>query len=119
MPTLGMEPTPRIDMQPCWKEVARSMQPVDMDVIVDGQLYTTRRALLLADDAGPDGSMWERSGRNTFLFRDPSGIYFAEHRSAWGVDSDYVEVLSASRALQLYDELPIHEVEPTRIFSDD
>jgi hypothetical protein len=50
------------------------MQPVDMDVIVDGQLHTTRHTLLLADDAGPDGGMWERSGRNTFLFRDPSGI---------------------------------------------
>jgi hypothetical protein len=95
------------------------MQPVDMDVIVDGQLHTTRHTLLLADDAGPDGGMWERSGRNTFLFRDPSGIYFAEHRSAWRIDSDYVEALSASKGLQLYEELPIHEVEPSRIFSVD
>jgi len=89
-----------------------------MDVVVDGRLYTTKRALLLADDAGPDGGMWERAGRNTFLFRDPSGIYFAEHRSAWGVDSDYVEGLSASQALQLYEQLPIHEVEPEHVLSD-
>jgi len=88
-----------------------------MDVVVDGRLYTTKRALLLADDAGRDGGMWERAGRNTFLFRDPSGIYFAQHRSVWGVDSDYVEALSTSRALQLYAELPIHEVEPARAFS--
>ncbi len=61
--------------------------------------------------------MWERAGRNTFLFRDPSGIYFAEHRSAWAIDSDYVEALSASHALQLYEQLPIHEVEPASAFS--
>ena len=93
------------------------MQAVDMDVVVDGRLYTTKCAVLLADDAGPDGGMWERAGRNTFLFRDPSGIYFAEHRSAWGVDSDYVEALSAGQALQLYEQLPIHEVESGRVFS--
>jgi hypothetical protein len=93
------------------------MQPVDMDIVVDGRLYTTKRAVLLANDAGPDGGMWDRAGRNTFLFRDPSGIYFAEHRSAWGVESDYVEALSAGRALELYEQLPIHEVEGASLFS--
>jgi hypothetical protein len=94
------------------------MQPVDMDVVVNGRLYTTKRALLVAADAAPDGTSWERAGRNTFLFRDPSGVYFAEHRSAWSVESDYVEPLSASQAMQLYEELPIHEIEPALVFTD-
>ncbi len=91
------------------------MQPVDMDVIVEGRLYNTKIAELVADDAGRDGGMWERSGRNTFLLRDPSGIYFAEHRSAWRIESDYVEVLSANQALELYDRLPNHQVDPGRL----
>jgi hypothetical protein len=67
----------------------------------------------------PSNKPTTRTGRvYTFLFRDPSGIYFAEHRSAWGVDSDYVEALSAGRALQLYEQLPIHEVESGRVFSN-
>jgi hypothetical protein len=94
------------------------MQAVDMDVVVDGRLYNTQCAVLLADDAGPDGGMCERAGRNTFLFRDPSGIYYAEHRSAWGIDSDYVEPLSISLALQLYEQLPIHEVDPDCLLAD-
>jgi hypothetical protein len=94
------------------------MKPVDMAVVVDGRLFTTRAAVLLADDAGPDGAMWDRAGRNTFLFRDPSGIYFAEHRTAWGGESDYVEALSVERALELYEQLPIHEIEESVLRSD-
>ena len=48
------------------------MQPIAMDLVVGGRLYTTKQALLVAHDAGPDGVTWERAGRNTFLFRDPS-----------------------------------------------
>ena len=92
------------------------MQPIAMDLVVDGRLYTTRQALLVAHDAGPDGVTWERAGRNTFLFRDPSGIYFAEQRTAWSVESDYVELLSAGQARQLYDQLPLHEVELGQAF---
>jgi hypothetical protein len=92
------------------------MQPIAMDLVVDGRLYTTKQALLLAHDTEPDGVTWERAARNTFLFRDPSGMYFAEQRTAWSVESDYVESLSAGEARQLYDQLPHHEVEPGRAF---
>jgi hypothetical protein len=92
------------------------MQPVDMRVFVDGCVYATNKATLLASDAGRDGAMWERAGRNTFLFRAQPGVYFAEHRSAWSVDSDYVEPLSPAQARQLYAELPIHAMEPARAF---
>jgi hypothetical protein len=34
------------------------------------------------------------------------------------VESDYVEPLSASQAMQLYEELPIHEIEPALVFTD-
>ena len=93
------------------------MQPVHMDVVVDGRIYATREATLLADDAGPDGGMWERAGRNTFLFRVRPNVYFAEHRTAWSVDSDYVEVLAPVQARKLYDELPNHPEEPAQAFA--
>ncbi|HEX8967979.1 MAG TPA: hypothetical protein VF937_08875 [Chloroflexota bacterium] len=93
------------------------MQAVDMDIVVDGRLYSTRRAVLLADDADRDGT-FGRAARNTFLFRHPSGVYFAEHRGAWNVDSDYVEALSPVQARELYEQLPIHEVEPGLAFDD-
>jgi hypothetical protein len=94
------------------------MKPIAMDLVIDGRLYTTKQALLLAHDAGPDGVTWERAGRNTFLFRDPSGIYFAEQRTAWSVESDYLEPLSAGQARQLYEQLPLHEVEPGLAFPE-
>jgi hypothetical protein len=94
------------------------MQPITMDLVLDGGLYTTTQAALLAHDAGPDGVTWERAGRNTFLFRDPSGIYFAEHRTAWSTESDYMEPLSAGQARQLYEQLPLHEVEPDVAFAE-
>jgi hypothetical protein len=94
------------------------MQPIAMDLVLDGRLYTTKQALLLAHDAGRDGVTWERAGRNTFLFRDPSGVYFAEQRTAWSLESDYVEPLSAGQARQLYDQLPLHEVDPGLAFSE-
>ena len=40
------------------------MQPIAMDLVVDGRLYTTKQALLVAHDAGPDGVTWERAGRS-------------------------------------------------------
>jgi len=46
----------------------------------------------------------------------PAGIYFAEQRTAWSVESDYVELLSAGQARQLYDQLRLHEVEPGQAF---
>ena len=92
------------------------MQPVDMHVVVGGCVYATSKACLLADDAGREGGMMERAGRNTFLFRAPPGIYFAEHRTAWGVDADYVEVLTPVDARRLYEDLPVHRLELAAAF---
>jgi hypothetical protein len=36
-------------------DVEARMQPVHMDVVVDGRVYATKAAILLADDAWPDG----------------------------------------------------------------
>lgn len=47
-----------------------------MERIVEGKRYSTRTSTLLASDRYWDGSNWERSGRNCYLYVTPRGRYF-------------------------------------------
>ncbi len=92
------------------------MQPVKMAAVVDGHLCDTDGATLLAHDAYWYGYNFERPGRGTFLFRSADGQFFVQERSAWPLDGDRLEPLSAQAAMRLYDDLPVHEVELGAIF---
>lgn len=87
------------------------MRWVSILSIIDGRLYSTDRATLLAHDADWEGQNVEHPGHFTYLFRTPRGDHFAVHQTAWRCEQDWVESLSDPEAMRLYLELPVHRVD--------
>lgn len=87
------------------------MRPREMQKVISGKRYRTETATLLADNAYWDGRNWERSGRNTFLFRTPRGAYFVQHQTCWQGERDTLEPLTQDEAIALWESLPEHEME--------
>jgi len=88
------------------------MKPsVNLERVVDGKRYRVATATLLAHDAYWDGHNFERSGRNTYLYRTPRGGYFAAHLTMWQGEQDRLEPLTEDEARELYEgALTEHEV---------
>ncbi len=86
------------------------MQPVRMATVIDGRLYDTNLATLLAHDGYWEGHNFERPGRTTYLYRSHEGQYFVEVRTAWHVEEDHLEPVSRTEAVRLYEDLPVQEV---------
>lgn len=78
--------------------------------VVDGKRYSVATATLLASNEFWDGSNWERSGRNTHLYRTPRGAFFAVHTTRWQGERETLEPLSVDDARALYEALPEQEV---------
>lgn len=87
------------------------MKPVNMTRIIQGKRYETQSASLIAHDAFHDGHNWERSGRNTFLFRTRRANFFAQYQTKRPGEDDRLEALDVDAALTLFDSLPVKEVE--------
>jgi len=77
-----------------------------MQQIIEGKLYDTDTATLIASDRYWDGSNWERHGRNTYLYKTPNGRFFAHHTTCWQGERNYIEPLTREDAKRLYEELP-------------
>jgi len=95
------------------------MKPVTMTRIVAQRRYSTATATLLASDAWWDGHNWERSGRQTWLYRTAAGSYFTVTVSQWSGERDVLEPCSIEDAQLLYEgSLSEHEVEYSEAFPD-
>jgi hypothetical protein len=91
-----------------------SMQPENMIWIAAGKRYSTETATLIAHDVYWNGHRFEQNGRNTFLFRTPSGSFFAQHQTLVPGEINRIAPLEQNEALQLYQSLHKKEV-PFRI----
>lgn len=88
------------------------MKRFDMQRVVDGKRYNTKTATLIADDVYWDGSNFERSGRNSWLYRTPKGAYFLVTASQWQGETDTLVPLTTAEAKEHYEEyLPEHYVD--------
>ena len=87
------------------------MKPRDMTAVIDRKRYSTETAILIAGNDYWDGHNFERSGRNTFLYRTPKGAYFAAHITCWQGEADRLEPLDVDGAVELYEGLSEHRVE--------
>jgi hypothetical protein len=87
------------------------MNARSMNQVIGGKRYKTETATLLASDAYWDGHNWERSGRNTFLFRAPNGGYFAQYQTCWQGENDKLMPLDQAEAIQLFESLHEKEVD--------
>lgn len=92
--------------------------PKDMTAIIDRKRYSTTTATLLAGDDYWDGHNYERSGRNTFLYRTPRGNYFAVYLSRWQGEADSIEPLSQDEAISLFEGMREQRVAFEEAFPD-
>jgi hypothetical protein len=92
------------------------MQPLNMTWVVAGKRYRTDTATLIAHDAYWNGYNCEQGGRNTFLFRTPSGNFFAQHQTLLPreVETGKIAPLEVNEAVSLYHSLYKKEV-PFRV----
>jgi len=85
---------------------------VDFTKVVARRRYSVATATLLASDAYWDGHNWERSGRNTWLYRTPLGRFFTVTRTCWQGERDTLTPVSESEAIELFEgALSEHELD--------
>jgi hypothetical protein len=76
--------------------------------VVEGRRYAVATATLLAHDQYWDGHNWERSGRNTWLYRTPRGRFFVVTLTLWQGEQDTLRPVTEEEARELY-EGPLSE----------
>ncbi|MEP0806736.1 MAG: hypothetical protein HRF47_14740 [Chloroflexota bacterium] len=82
-----------------------------MKQVIDGKLYDTEKAEVVASDRFWDGSNWERHGRNTYLYKTKRGNFFAYHTTQWQGERNYIEALTIEQAKELYERLPEQDMD--------
>lgn len=93
--------------------------PENFTRIIDRKRYSTATATLIADDCFWDGHNFERSGRNTFLYRTPRGNYFVANLSQWQGEQDSLSPISQDEAIEMFENsLTEHEVDYCDAFPD-
>jgi len=90
-----------------------------MEQIIDGKKYSTETADLVASDRYWDGSNFERSGRNTYLYKTKKGSYFLYRFTQWQGERDGLEAISEEEARQYYEQLPEQEMEYSEAFGEE
>jgi len=86
--------------------------------IVDGKVYDTEKAELVAHDRYWDGHNWDRRGRNTYLYKTKKENFFLHHTTRWQGERDYIEPVDKEEAKFWYEKLPEHEMEYEEAFGE-
>jgi hypothetical protein len=89
-----------------------------MRQIVDGKLYDTEKARLVASDHYWDGHNWDRHGRNVYLYKTVKGRFFLYRTTRWQGERDYIEPVTKEEAKYWYEQLPEHEMEYEEAFGE-
>lgn len=90
-----------------------------MKQIVNGKLYNTDTAEVVASDRYWDGHNLERSGRNTHLYKTKKGAFFVVHETSWQSERNYIEPVSMVKAKDYYEVLPEHVLEYGEVFGEE
>jgi hypothetical protein len=91
--------------------------PENFTRIIGRKRYSTKTASLIASDAYWDGHNWERSNRNTFLYRTRKGAYFTVALTQWQGEQNTLDPVTLEEAIALYEgRLSEHEVSYAEAF---
>lgn len=77
--------------------------PEKFEKIIDRKRYSTATAELIAGDDYWDGHNFERSGRQSFLYRTPKGKFFTVHLTQWQGEQNNLVPISQDEAIELYE----------------
>ena len=89
-----------------------------MRAVIDGKLYNTETATLLASDQYWDGHNWDRHGRNQYLYVTKKGNYFTHNTTKWTGEWDRLIPLDKEEAKSLYEKLPEQEMSWEQAFDE-
>ena len=90
-----------------------------MKRVIDGKLYDTDTATVIASDCYWDGHNYERHGRNTYLLKTKKGNYFVVYLTMWQGERDALAAVSKDEAKGLYEQLPKQDVEYKIAFDEE
>ena len=91
--------------------------PSNWTEVIGGKRYDVDKATLIAGNDYWDGHNWERSGRNTFLYRTEKGNYFTANLTRWEGEKPSLTPVSMSEAIDLWENsLTEHKVEFEKAF---
>ena len=90
-----------------------------MKNVIDGKLYDTSKATVIASDCYWDGHNFERNGRNTYLLKTKKGNYFVVHLTLWEAEKDTLYPVGKDDAKGIYERLPEQEVEYEVAFDEE
>jgi hypothetical protein len=76
-----------------------------MQQIIDGTLYDTKTADLVASGPYPKSHGWARGDRVAFLYKTKDGAFFLYRISMWVGESNSIEVMSVDKAMGWYRRL--------------
>jgi len=89
-----------------------------MKQIIDRKVYDTKTATLIASDRYWDGHNFERSGRNTYLYKTAKGNFFTHNTTQWQGESDTIQALTVDEAKDLYESLREHDLDFEAAFGE-
>ena len=90
-----------------------------MQQIVNGLIYDTDAADLVASNEYWDGHNWGRDGGNTDLYRTKAGLFILHHTTHWQGERDRIEPVSPDEARQYYEVLPDQEMTYKEAFGEE
>lgn len=84
--------------------------------IVNGKVYDTKTADLVAHDHYWDGNNWDRGGRNTYLYKTKKGNFFLHRTTCWQGELDTIEPVTVEEAKTWYEQLEMQEMDYKEAF---
>lgn len=82
-----------------------------MQQIIGGKRYSTEPSTLIASDEYWDGNNYERSGRNTHLYRTKKGAFFCVYSTQWQGERSRLQALTEDEAQAMYEQLPEYDLD--------
>jgi len=90
-----------------------------MKEIVEGKLYDTDTAEIIADNHYWDGHNFERRGRNRFLYKTEKGNFFLHETTLFQGEFDRITPITVDQAKRYYEELQEKHVEYVDTFGQE
>lgn len=87
-----------------------------MKQIINGMVYDTEMAQLIADNKYWDGSNWDRRGRSNSLFKTKKGNFFILFETRWQGERDAITPMTQLQAEGWFEKLPEVKVEFPAVF---